>query len=57
MSQMYTSIESVMQMIEYSCTVGNIKQALADLKVIPGISDYQYRNTKELLEGILRDKM
>lgn len=57
MSQMHRTVESIMAMIERKWyTESDIISALADLEAMKeNISDNAYRNTKRLLEDILRD--
>lgn len=54
MSQMHSSVESIMTMLERRYTTEDIKQALADLEAMRGsIDEYRYKNVKALLKAKL----
>lgn len=51
---MYSSVESILSMLDGNYTEQNIKQALADLEAMKdNISENAYKQTKALLEAKL----
>jgi hypothetical protein len=57
MSNTYSSIASILSMLEQKHTRGDLIQALADLTAMfedGHISEYQYKNIKSLLEAKLK---
>ena len=51
---MYSSIESINEMLSGKHTIGDINQALADLEAMyerKSINEYQFKNMKALLEA------
>ena len=58
MSNRYSSIASIMAMLDERHTSSDLYQAMSDLKAMyedGNIKEYQYKNMKALLEDKIRD--
>lgn len=58
MSNTYTSIASIMDLVERTHSLAELTQALADLSAMfeeENISEYQYKNVKKLIEDKIKD--
>lgn len=54
----YTSIDSILEMLNHKCSKGDITAALSSLEAMyadNNISEYRYKNVKKLLEDYLDD--
>ena len=57
MSNTYTSIASIMALLDGKYTLSTLTQALADLSAMfegKNISEYQYKNAKALIEDKIK---
>lgn len=57
MSNTYTSIASIMDLVERTHSLAELTQALADLSAMfeeENISEYQYKNVKKLIEDKIK---